>query len=128
VLYVDNAGPLSHAAVLQHRAIANGGSALVGGIGGVVTVPTAQRRGYAGQLVRYSVDFLGRDWKVDFALLFCLDRMVNYYERLGFRTVGCEVLVDQPARKIPSPFNVMTRAFNPRFDVIESIDLGSAPW
>jgi hypothetical protein len=54
--------------------------------------------------------------------------MVSYYERLGFRTVECEVLVDQPAGKIPSPFNVMTRAFNPGFDAIESLDLGSAPW
>ena len=79
-------------------------------------------------LVRHAAEFLQREWNVDFALLFCLDRMVSYYERLGFRTVECEVLVDQPAGQIPSPFNVMTRAFNPRFDVIESIDLGSAPW
>jgi GNAT superfamily N-acetyltransferase len=128
VLYAGDEGPLSHVGVLRHRGSANGLPALVGGIGGVVTIPDAQKRGYAALVVQHATEFLRREWNVDFALLFCVDRMVRYYERLGFQTVRCEVLVDQPAGKIPSPFNVMTLAFDPRFDVIERIDLASAPW
>ena len=128
VIYADGDGPLSHAAVLKHYAAANGRPALIGGIGGVVTIPTAQRRGYATMLVRHATDFLRTQWNVDVALLFCVDRMVKYYERLGWRTVACEVLVDQPTGKLPCPFHVMTMSFKPGFETIEQIDLGSAPW
>ena len=128
VIYADGHGPLSHAGVLKHHASANGRTALIGGIGGVVTIPTAQRRGYASMIVRHATDFLRSQWNVDFALLFCVDRMVKYYERLGWRTVACEVMIDQPAGKIPSPFHVMTMPFKPGFETIEQIDLGSAPW
>jgi len=128
VLYTEPEGPVSHAAVLKHLARANGRQVLVGGIGGVVTIPAAQRHGHAARLVRHATHFLREEWKVDFALLFCIDRMSGYYERLGWRKVGCEVLIDQPAGKVPSPFHVMTIPFKPEFEIIDSLDLDSASW
>jgi GNAT superfamily N-acetyltransferase len=128
VLYHSTEGPVSHAAVLKHPAIANGSAALIGGIGGVVTIPQAQSRGYASLLVRHATDFLRDQWDVDFALLFCIDRMVGYYERLGWKVVQCEVQIDQPAGKIRCPLHVMTFPFNGQFETIESLDLQSAPW
>jgi GNAT superfamily N-acetyltransferase len=128
VLYHSTEGPVSHTAVLKHPAIANDSVVLIGGIGGVVTIPEAQGRGYATVLVRHATEFLRDQWHVDFALLFCIDRMVGYYERLGWRKVSCEVLIDQPAGKIRCPFHVMTCAFNDQFETIETLDLGSAPW
>jgi GNAT superfamily N-acetyltransferase len=121
-------GPLSHAAILKHQAIANALPALIGGIGGVVTIPEAQRRGYATSLVRHATAFLRDDWQVDLALLFCIDRMVGFYQRLGWRQLSCDVLIDQPSGKIPCPFHVMTLGFKPQFDKVHSIELGSAPW
>ena len=127
VLYADS-HPLSHVAVLKHSARANGRPVLIGGIGGVVTNPAAQRRGHAALLVRHATNFLRERWTVDFALLFCIDRMYGYYERLGWRKVSCEVLIDQPAGKIPSPFHVMTIPFKPGFEILDSLDLESASW
>ena len=115
--------PVSHAGVLQHHGRANGRQALIGGIGGVVTVPAAQRRGYAGQLLRHAAAFLRDEWKVDFALLFCIDQRVRFYQRLEWAEVPGEVLIDQRHGKVPCPFHVMTLAFKPEFSRIEALDL-----
>lgn len=128
VLYDDAQDPVSHAAVLKHHARANGQEVLIGGIGGVVTIPAAQRRGHAALLVRHATHFLREEWKVDFALLFCIDRMRGYYERLGWRKVACEVLLDQPAGKVLSPFHVMTMPFKQEFEILNNLDLNSASW
>jgi GNAT superfamily N-acetyltransferase len=128
LLYDEQNAPVSHAGVLKHHARANGKHVLIGGIGGVVTVPGAQRRGHAALLLRHATDFLREEWKVDFALLFCIDRMVGYYERLGWRKVACEVLIDQPSGKSPCPFHVMTLPFKSEFSRIEGLDLGSPSW
>ena len=128
VVYVDGDGPLSHAAVLRHTATVNGSIALIGGIGGVVTVPEAQRRGYATLVVGHATDFLQHEWKTDLAMLFCIDRMLNFYEDLGWAKVTCPVLLEQPKGKIPSPFHVMAKYFNLTFQPIQNIDLGCSSW
>jgi len=128
VLYNDSHAPVSHAAVLPHHARANGQDALIGGIAGVVTVPGARRRGHASLLVRRATAFLRDEWHADFALLFCIDRRVGFYERLGWREVSCEVLIDQPDGKVSCPFHVMMVAFDPRFTTIEDLELGSPSW
>ena len=128
ILYDVQNAPASHAAVLTHHARANGKHVLIGGIGGVVTVPSARRCGYAALLVRHATDFLREEWKADFALLFCIDRMVPYYERLEWRKVTCDVLIDQPSGKLRCPFHVMTIPFTSDFKTIETIDLGSPSW
>ena len=92
VLYADS-HPVSHAGGLKHYARANGQPVLIGGIGGVMTIPAAQRRGHAAILIQHATNFLRDEWKVDFGLLFCIDRMRGYYERLGWRKVECEVLI-----------------------------------
>ena len=128
ILDDDVAGPVSHIAILKQHARANGRPVLIGGIGGVLTIPAFQGRGHATRLVRHATDFLREKWKVDFALLFCIDRMRQYYERLGWQKATCEVLIDQPTGKIPSPFHVMTMAFSPEFETIHNLDLDSASW
>lgn len=128
VLYDELNAPVSHVAVLTHRARANGTDVLIGGIGGVVTIPGARRRGHAARLLGDATAFLRDEWKVDFALLFCIDRMVEYYARLGWRTVQCGVLIDQPSGRRRCPFHVMTIPFRPEFETIDALDLGSASW
>jgi GNAT superfamily N-acetyltransferase len=127
ILYAQNS-PVSHVAVIAHNARANGKDVLIGGIGGVVTVPSVRNQGYAAKLVSHATAFLRDEWNADFALLFCIDRMVAYYERLGWRKVACEVLLEQPTGAIRCPFNVMSIPFKPEFTTIESLDLASASW
>jgi hypothetical protein len=128
VLFTEAGGAMSHVGVLQHHAYANGRPVLIGGIGGVATNPAAQRRGHAAVLLRHATIFLREQWNVDFALLFCIDRMRGYYGRLGWMNVECEVLIDQLDGKVPSPLHVMTMPFKPEFEVIQSLELDSASW
>ena len=128
VLYDEEGAPVSHAGVLTHNARANGKAVLIGGIGGVVTVPGARRCGHAALLLRHATDFLRKEWKADFALLFCIDRMLPYYQRLGWRKVSCDVLIDQPSGRLPCPFHVMTIPFTSEYETIDALDLGSPSW
>ena len=49
LLYADGE-PVSHVGVLKHTVSVNGEPATVGGVGGVVTVPGAQKKGLARRL------------------------------------------------------------------------------
>src|SRR4051794_8773264 len=57
LLYADGE-PVSHVGVLKHVVGVNGAPATVGGVGGVVTVPEAQKKGFACQLMQHTAKFL----------------------------------------------------------------------
>jgi GNAT superfamily N-acetyltransferase len=54
VLYVDGTA-VSHVGVLKHVVSVAGQAVTVGGVGGVVTVPAKQKRGYARELMQHAV-------------------------------------------------------------------------
>ncbi len=120
--------PVSHVGILKHEVSVGGQPVVVGGVGGVVTVPAAQGRGYAGRLMRRTARFFAEEWKTEAGLLFCLPRMVPYYEALGWKVVEGTVLVEQPTRRIASPLRVMTLSFGGRAWPDGEVELRSLPW
>src|SRR2546423_4021244 len=86
LLYEDG-DLVSHAGILQHIVKVNGLSVSAAGLGGVVTVPEAQRKGFACQLVQHAMRFAETEWKVEAGLLFCRPQMVAYYQRLAWQMV-----------------------------------------
>src|SRR3954465_7697077 len=69
LLYED--GELqSHVGVLKHTVFAGEKPVTVGGVGGVATLPGAQKKGYAKMLMRRAAEVFEREWKVDAGLLF----------------------------------------------------------
>lgn len=127
VLYSDGR-PASHAGLLKHVVTVNEKPFTVGGVGGVVTVPEAQKKGFAGRLMRHAAEFLEREWKVDAGLLFCQPWMVAYYEALGWQVLESEVLIDQPTGKIVSPLQVMVRPVGGASWPTGTVELRSLPW
>ncbi|MEM9805115.1 MAG: GNAT family N-acetyltransferase [Cyanobacteria bacterium P01_D01_bin.56] len=90
LLYSD--GELaSHVGILQHVVIVNGEAVTVGGVGGVVTIPESQKKGFARQLMQHTAKFLEQEWKVDAGLLFCFPEMGPYYEAYGWQQVQAPV-------------------------------------
>lgn len=69
-----------------------------------------------------------KEWSVDAGLLFCLKRMVPYYEAQGWRVVDQPVLIDQPAGEITSPLEVMVLKFGGRPWPDGKVKLNSLPW
>ena len=80
---------MSHVGVLRHAVSVAGRPVTVGGVGGVVTLPEAQKKGYAGRLMRRAAEFFARGAAVQAGFLFCLPHMVDYYEKLGWPVHEC---------------------------------------
>jgi len=127
LIYEDGV-PVSHAAVLKHTVLIGEKSVLVGGVGGVVTHEKAQGKGYAHILMRKIADFLENDWRVEAGLLFCLPRLVPFYESLGWQTVQAKVFIEQPNGTIESPMGIMVLPFGENRWQDGSVELQSFPW
>ncbi len=123
VLYEDGA-PLASASVLRHEVR----NVVVGGLGGVIALPEARGRGLARQVVGRATEFMRDDLGASFGLLFCLPRLVPFYESQGWTVVEPGVLIDQPGGKVPAPTPVMVLPFGPELWPNERVDLGSLPW
>jgi GNAT superfamily N-acetyltransferase len=119
---------VSHAGILKHVVKINDQPIVVGGLGGVVTLPEAQRKGFARRLVQRCMSFMESEWKVDAGLLFCSPRMVRYYESLGWQVLESPVMIEQPSGKIASPLRVMVLPFGGMNWLPGSVELQSFPW
>ena len=123
VLYVGG-GPKTLVSVLRHE-IPLG---VIGGVGSVITRPEVRGRGYARRVLERATSYLRDDMGAAFGLLFCLPRLVPFYESQGWRVVEQGVVIDQPGGKIPAPSRVMVLPFTDRPWPAERVDLGSLPW
>ena len=127
LLYSDSK-PVSHVGVLKHVVSVDGQPTAIGGVGGVVTVPEAQKRGYARRLMEHVAEFFQREWKVDAGLLFCFKELEPYYGALGWQTVTGPVLIEQPNGQIGSPLGVMILPLRGQCWSHRTIELRSLPW
>ncbi len=126
VLYIGGS-PVSHVGVLKHAVSVSGQSLTVGGVGGVVTVPEEQNRGHARELMRHATRLLD-EWKVDAGLLFCLKRMVPFYEAQRWQKVEQPVIIQQPGGKIISPLEVLVLPLVTQHWPKGIVKLNSFPW
>lgn len=127
-LWYTDGEPVSHVGVLKHVVSVNGEPVTVGGVGGVVTVPEAQKRGFARQLMQHTAKFFEQEWEVDAGLLFCLPKLMAYYGALGWQEVESPVLIEQPSGKIVSPLRVMVLPLAKAGWSSGRVELRSLPW
>ena len=116
------------ASVLKHEVVVGGRAVIVGGVGGVVTVPAAQHRGHATALLRHLVGFLKNELAVPFGLGICFERLVPFYERLGWRRVSDKVYIHQASGRMECPMTTVTLACDDEPWPEGFVDIGSEPW
>jgi hypothetical protein len=127
--FIYGAGELvGHIGLIKHEVRVGAQPLLVGGIGQVVTLPTVQRRGYAQAALRWSAGFLCDELRVAFGLLFCVERMVPFYERLDWQVVAETVWIEQPAGQVVSPMPVMVLPCAGQAWPAGTVFLNSLPW
>ncbi|HVT04414.1 MAG TPA: GNAT family N-acetyltransferase [Thermoanaerobaculia bacterium] len=116
--------------VLRHTIVVGDRELEVGGLGGVVTRPEYQRRGYARQLLERASNFMRGELGLDHALLFCLDRMRPFYEELGWKPIRAPVsfLNKNQEIDIPTGLNAMSIDFGEARWPEGTIQLRSLPW
>lgn len=118
---------LSHVGLLKHVVSVGGQPSTVAGVGGVVTRPEAQGRGYARRLLQHATEVFTQQWKVDAGWLFCLPRMESYYAALGWQLVKDTVHVWEP-EKITIPISAMVLPCGVREWPGGEVELQSLPW
>jgi predicted N-acetyltransferase YhbS len=126
VLHLDGEA-VSHVGVLQHEVSVAGRGIKVGGLGGVVTLPAWQKRGYASELMRHAANYFEAA-PVEAGLLFCLGRRVPFYESLGWQLLSHPVLIQQPPGEIVSPLEVMVLLLGDHVWPDGEVRLNSFPW
>lgn len=100
---------------------------LIGGIGGVMTLPDKRKSGCASAAMREAELLMKREG-CDFGLLFCEPHNVAFYEKLGWSVFGGDVFCEQPTQRIRfDMMHAMTRpvATKPTSSII---DLCGLPW
>jgi len=78
----------------------------VAGLGGVIVTRAARGRGLARMLVGATIELAG-ELGVDRSMLFCLPRLMPFYEEFGFREVVAPVRADQPGGRVEMPLRAM---------------------
>jgi len=121
--------PASHVSVLLSHTLRVGTLGVpVGGIGGVLTRPDVRRRGYAALLLRHALDHLRTQTASEFAFLFCLPRLLGYYQLLGWEEILEDVYIEQPGGEILSPLRAMVIPLRQCPWPPGQVHLGSLPW
>ncbi|MDT4899008.1 MAG: hypothetical protein QOH25_4085 [Acidobacteriota bacterium] len=118
----------SHVGLVDHTVNVAGTHVRVAGVGGVATNGLMHGRGYAQKAMRYAEKFMCEELKVEFGLLFCLDRLKPFYERQNWQLLQEPVEFDQPSGKMISPLNVMVLPCEGETWPAGAIDLDSLPW
>jgi GNAT superfamily N-acetyltransferase len=118
----------SHVGLIDHTVEVEGQPVRVAGVGAVVTAGDLHGRGYAQKTLRHAERFMCEEWKVEFGLLFCLDRLKPFYERQSWQLLSEPVKFDQPTGKMVSPLNVMVLPCVDRVWPAGVTDLCSLPW
>ncbi len=119
---------VGHVGLIRHSVRVAGHPVRVGGMGQVVTVPTAQGRGYAQMALQTAAVLLRRELCVAFGVLFCIPRMVPFYARLGWLTVPDPVWIEQPVGVLVSPMPVMVLPCQGQDWPPGTVELRSLPW
>lgn len=127
ILDVDGEA-MSHVGLVEQTVDVAGQAVRVAGVGGVATAGEMHGRGYAQKTMRFAEKYMCEELKVEFGLLFCLDRLKPFYERQNWQLLHAPVEFEQPSGKMISPLNVMVLPCGEGAWPAGAVDLRSLPW
>ncbi len=103
LVLVEQGRVVGHAGWVPADLVAASGERLgIVGLGGVMVHRRHRGNGLGNGLVTAAMDRMRRLGR-PVGMLFCRDRRVPFYERLGWRPVGSEVTADQPTGPVSMP-------------------------
>ena len=121
--------PLAHVGVAKVSVTAGGREATVGGVGGVVSTPDGRGRHLVHDAMRRAADFICGELEAEAGMLFCLDRLVSFYARQGWRLIDDEVEIEQPDGRVVSPhFRSMVLPCGGREWPAGRVEIEGLPW
>jgi aminoglycoside 2'-N-acetyltransferase I len=117
-----------HVGLFFRDALRSGKPARISGIGGVMTHPAHQKRGYARHLLALAHEEAQRK-KVDFALLVCEPKNVGFYQDQGWQVFAGHMIHQQQGKSVNWTLSpVMVRDVAVRAPRGGMVDLRGKPW
>jgi GNAT superfamily N-acetyltransferase len=116
VVVIEAGRTIGHAGFLPIEVEAGGGMAPGVGLGGVMVHSTVRGRGIGELMVRETTARMGATGR-PFAMLFCRDVRLPFYERMGWQQVHGEVIVDQENGPMVMPLLTCWYLFTPDLDL-----------
>jgi nodulation protein A len=124
--YLDGA-PVTHVGLVRQTVGVGKDETVVGGVGGVVTVPSRQKQGLARQCLVKSHEVMRSEFGVAHGFLFCPDGLLKFYGGAGWKQIFEKVMIDQPQGKVTAPLLSMVMSFSAPWPS-GTVDLRSLPW
>jgi predicted GNAT family N-acyltransferase len=129
VLLWDGDELISRVGLITREIISNGEKKTIGGVGGVMTHPHKQGKGYGSHAMREAAKIFDSELKVAFALLFCRAHLVEFYKHLQWKPFKGLVFVAQPHGKIEFSANgAMVLDIKEPAPLNGVLDLNGLPW
>jgi len=129
VLVWDEDELVSRVGLIRREINSNGETKTIGGIGGVMTHPQRQGKGYASEALRETVRIFHDEWQVAYALLFYGSRVNEFYKRLQWQLFEGQIFVQQPKGKIEFTVNkAMVLDVKESAPLTGTLDLNGWPW
>lgn len=119
---------VGHLALLERTVLCGEREVRVSGLGGLITLPHARGRGVASSLMDAFLDFSLEETTAEFILLFCLDALVPFYEKLGYREVSTPVAIRQPSGPLRCPIRIFHRPLRGTPWPEGTVDIRGLPW
>ncbi|WP_423068265.1 GNAT family N-acetyltransferase [Devosia sp. CN2-171] len=128
VLVYNGATLVAAAGILFRRATVDDRETNVAGIGGVMTLPAARRKGFGSAAMAAAHEVITNGGAA-FGLLFCEPGNFGFYGSLGWTPFGGTVIAEQ--RGVTGTYGVMptlVRPFRDAAPTAGTIDLRGLPW
>jgi GNAT superfamily N-acetyltransferase len=129
ILVYDDAALVAAAGMHFREARVDGVATNIAGIGGVMTLPSAQRRGFGRAAMLAAQESIEHGKRSAFGLLFCELKNIGFYQPMGWRVFNGTVIVEQPGAV--GPYQVMptlVRSLASAAPAEGTIDLCGLPW
>ncbi len=126
VLYVGDQ-PVSHCGLIRQNVQVGDFTLSIGGVGGVVTPPSYQGRGYASQIIKEALSIFTSENHAA-AILFCRTALVAFYQQQGWTLLPDPVHVLQAQGSQAFPACTMVYTLNRRIWPAGTVNIDSPPW
>jgi GNAT superfamily N-acetyltransferase len=119
---------MCHVGLVRQTVGVSGASLDVAGVGGVLVRNDARGHGYGHIAMEAAEEFVAREMKIGFLLLFCREAVRSWYDALGWRKVLGATWAEQPNGEIVLPLASMWKSLNGARWPDGDVYLHSRPW
>ena len=126
ILYIGDR-PVTHCGLITQSINVGDSSFLVGGVGGVVTAPDFQGRGYAHQILQEALTIFALEERPA-ALLFCREALQPFYHQQNWQLIPDPVWILQSSGLVQFPACTMVHTLNGFSWPDGPLKIDSLPW